>query len=395
VKAVVLNRVLVVLGFIGIYIAGLLSLEKMLNIELPCGPSGGCATVSSHPSAFWLGLPVAYFGLFGYLVLTLIAVLRAIQPADEMKPLVTLGYIISAIGAALSLYLQYTALFVIKAVCPFCLASAITMILTLIFHALLAQAVRTSEAAPAAAGAAPGESPYARPEEQVVENPSRRSKLDVVLPIALALAVPTILFAQASSMKQANGTTNLTEEKKQVPLIPDRPNQYGAANAPITIVEWADLCCLSCQRNAPKIKEFINQHPGRIRVIFRHFPLPMHKQASTAAAMAEYAADKGKFWDFAMAVMAPEKEPQSVDELLAAANTAGLNIEDMLKRMENEKDPIYERIKRDKEAAHQLGISSTPTFLVMAPNMETKVARANAVFEMLSSPEYRKILEGK
>jgi protein-disulfide isomerase len=229
----------------------------------------------------------------------------------------------------------------------------------------------------------------------VVENPSRRSKLDVVLPIALALAVPTILFAQASSMKQANGTTNLTEEKKQVPLIPDRPNQYGAANAPITIVEWADLCCLSCQRNAPKIKEFINQHPGRIRVIFRHFPLPMHKQASTAAAMAEYAADKGKFWDFAMAVMAPEKEPQSVDELLAAANTAGLNIEDMLKRMENEKDPIYERIKRDKEAAHQLGISSTPTFLVMAPNMETKVARANAVFEMLSSPEYRKILEGK
>lgn len=372
VKAVVLNRVLLVLGFLGIYDAGLLSLEKILHIDLPCGNGGGCAVVANHPSSWWFGIPVAFFGLFGYLALTALAVIRATQDVEEWKPTVTLGYVFAGVGAVISLLLQYQSIFQIHAICLYCMGSAINMILTLIAYALLAQALAK------------------QPKE------GRKPGVDAALAGALALAVIVALPAEASALKRGTGAVQVDPALVgKVGLIPDHPNQYGDPKAPITVVEFADLCCPSCQLNTPKMHDFVDLHPGKIRVIYRHFPLPMHKMGQTAAAMAEYAADQNKFWQFALALMSKRQEPQSTDELLAAAEASGLNTKDMLNRLGNDKDPIYTRLKIDKAAADQLGVNSTPTFVIEAPGQNPEVAKAGGVFDTLTSGPYQKILEGK
>ena len=81
-------------------------------------------------------------------------------------------------------------------------------------------------------------------------------------------------------------------------------------NAPITIVEFADLQCPSCRAGYPKVKEIVSRANGKIRMIFRHFPLsgPEHNMALPAAAIAEYAATKDKFYDFVSAIYAAEPE---------------------------------------------------------------------------------------
>ena len=375
VKSVVLNRVLLVLGFIGLYIAGLLTLEKYMHLELPCGANGGgCSAVANHPTAFWFGIPVAFFGLSAYVLLTGLALMRSTAAPVTWTPLVQVGIAFSGIGSLLSLYLQYTSLAVIKAFCPFCMASAITMIATLMTHVLLLQSVKAESR----------------------DSAHTSSKLDAIIPAALAVAVVTVLAIQVTTLKGNLGVSELPADRANVDLIPaTNRKQYGIDTAPITVVEFADLCCPSCQLNSPKLKALAAQYPGRMRIIYRHFPLQMHVQGNTAAAMGEYAQTKGKFWDFAMALMSLQTEPKEVDQLLNAAKAANLDTNDMIKHLENDDDPIYQQIQADKDAANKLGINSTPTFIVQAKGMKTQVSKAAAIFELLDSPPYKKLLEGK
>ena len=145
-SGVALNRATLVLGFLGIFIAGYISLSHVLHISLPCGITHGCDIVQSHPTSYIVGnaadggIPVAYVGVLGYLFLTILAIVRAMQGKPLSKPLVLIGFIASAIGALYSGFLTYTALYVIKATCVWCIASALTMVVTTIVYAAMIQA---------------------------------------------------------------------------------------------------------------------------------------------------------------------------------------------------------------------------------------------------------------
>ena len=82
-KALLLNRILIVLGCLGIFIAGILSLEAKFDLAVPCGPTGGCAIVAADPSSKFAGIPVAYFGLLGYLLLAGVATIRGVNPISK------------------------------------------------------------------------------------------------------------------------------------------------------------------------------------------------------------------------------------------------------------------------------------------------------------------------
>jgi protein-disulfide isomerase len=322
-----------------------------------------------------MGIPVAFFGFAGYILLLGVALMRASSAPNTWRPLTVLGTVISGVGALTSLYLQYTSLFVIKAFCPYCMTSAITMILTLVTHILLLQSLPTTSSETPTTGG---------------------GRQDTFLTAGLAVAVFAVLSVQTSILKKATGATELPADRANVELIPaTNRKQFGVDTAPITVVEFADLCCPSCQLNSPKLKALANQYPGRMRIIYRHFPLSMHVQGDTAAAMGEYAQTKGKFWDFAMALMSLQEEPKEVDQLLNAAKAAGLDIKDMLKHLDDENDPLYAQIQNDKDAANKLGVNSTPTFIIEVKGMKTQVAKAQSVFEVLDSPPYKSILQGK
>ena len=95
--------------------------------------------VASHPSSYIFGIPVAYIGLAGYLLLAGLAISRTIKTPYDTR-LVTIGLAASVIGAIFSIYLQFISLTKIHAICPYCMTSAITMILTVIVYIMLYKA---------------------------------------------------------------------------------------------------------------------------------------------------------------------------------------------------------------------------------------------------------------
>jgi len=378
VKATLLNRILLVLAFVGLFVASALSMEKALNISLPCGNTSGCDMVASHPSSMLFGvIPVAYIGFLGYILMAGLAVARAMRtPYNPM--LVTVGYGAAAVGAAFSLYLQYVSLFHIHAICPYCMTSAITMILTLVVYALLFTEIKK------------GPQGDAEPEAQA-DMPKTDLYMVCGLPLAMVVALGLL-----SGTEKPKGPylDNRKIELNVASLVPDHPNSFGPSDAPITIVEFADMCCPACQKASPKVKEFAAENPATVRIVYRHFPLAMHEFGRVSAAMGEYAAEKGRFWDFTLSVMGKQRQPDSIDELLETAKSVGLDPDDMKKRLSDKNDPVFDRVTRDMNDGHKVGVTSTPTFIILAKGIKPDNCGPNDVIDKLNSPTYKKILSG-
>ncbi|HEY8583158.1 MAG TPA: vitamin K epoxide reductase family protein, partial [Capillimicrobium sp.] len=122
--------VMTVIALLGTAVAGYLTITHYAGAAPVCALSGSCETVQSSEYAKLAGVPVAVLGLVGYLaILASLAVARG-----ERGRLARVG--MTAVGFGFSAYLTYLELFVIDAICQWCVASAVLM------TALFALAVR-------------------------------------------------------------------------------------------------------------------------------------------------------------------------------------------------------------------------------------------------------------
>ena len=121
-----LRFVLGALAVVGLLISGYLTWVHYAGVAPVCvGGSGGCETVQASSYATILGVPVAVLGLVGYSGLLLAALLRG-------EAGVYLGLLVALVGTLFSAYLTYLELFVIHAICEWCVASAALMVGALI-----------------------------------------------------------------------------------------------------------------------------------------------------------------------------------------------------------------------------------------------------------------------
>jgi uncharacterized membrane protein len=119
-----------VIACLGVLDATYLLIYKLTNNNAMCLGNGGCHDVNFSPYSEIAGIPVAVFGLVTYLGIVVILLLeRRFKIAQENGPLAIFG--ISLAGVAFTVYLTWLELYVIHAICPFCVASAV--IITLIF----------------------------------------------------------------------------------------------------------------------------------------------------------------------------------------------------------------------------------------------------------------------
>lgn len=123
------------LSLAGLFISAYLYLYKIGRIgSLACG-SGECETVQLSPWSQFVGVEVALIGVLGYAGLLSLS-LAALQPSlVERRWPATLLVGLAGIAVLFTLYLTYLELFVIKAVCRWCVASGV--IILLIFIAVL------------------------------------------------------------------------------------------------------------------------------------------------------------------------------------------------------------------------------------------------------------------
>ncbi len=132
-----LRNVLVALSLLGVGISGYLSWVKLTDTEAFCGGVGDCSTVQNSIYAYLLGIPVAYLGLLCYLGLLALALYnRWKQPERGSLPDLAF-FALAAGGVAFSAYLTYTELFLLREVCPWCVASFLNLIAILVLAAML------------------------------------------------------------------------------------------------------------------------------------------------------------------------------------------------------------------------------------------------------------------
>ena len=122
-----------ILALIGLGVAGYLAYVETQAIPAVCGPVGDCNAVQASPYARLFGvLPIGVLGVIGYLMILAVwtwSRLRRGRLAD-LVPGALLA--MTLFGTLFSIYLTYLELFVIKAVCMWCVTSAVIMVLLLL-----------------------------------------------------------------------------------------------------------------------------------------------------------------------------------------------------------------------------------------------------------------------
>lgn len=117
------------LSLAGVFISLYLWLYKIGVIgTMICG-TGGCETVQTSPESVFLGVEVALIGVLGYALLLLVALVgTAPARADARGPAVALA-LLSGGAVMFTAYLKYLEFLVIGAVCRWCVASAVIIVL--------------------------------------------------------------------------------------------------------------------------------------------------------------------------------------------------------------------------------------------------------------------------
>jgi uncharacterized membrane protein len=124
---IVRRQALVLLALVGLLVATYLWLYKIGVIgELQCG-TGSCETVQASRYAELLGVPVAFYGVVGYGALFAMG-LAGLDPRRATNPrLDRLLVALATAGFLFTLYLTAVELFVLHAICRWCVASALIM----------------------------------------------------------------------------------------------------------------------------------------------------------------------------------------------------------------------------------------------------------------------------
>ncbi|MBX7132311.1 MAG: vitamin K epoxide reductase family protein [Fimbriimonadaceae bacterium] len=372
-----LNRVLTALAWAGIFVAGFLTIAHFMNIQVPCGVGkGGCAQVASDPRSQWFGIPVALFGFAGYSLLAILAAIRTYPSVDRIKPVVKVGLLVSGVGAAVSIYLQYVSFVIIGAKCDWCISSAAIMILTLVFMGLLAQRDDI---------------------ESLPGNPI--DKVTYLASAVLALGALGALIGVQIGKTRAPGEVIAANPGIEL-VVPNEAYFIGPKDAPVTIVEFADFYCGACRTTSPIIRDFQRKNPDTVRLAFRNFPLfekKGHELSLSAALCSEYAAEKGKYWEFIDKMFEGEVTNfGSLDQILNVLARIGLDPEEARKRLGESDDKLLDPVTKSLKLGEANGINETPSFIIFAKGENPVLARnSNVMNVLMSSPIKEHVLGTK
>ena len=135
----------------------------------------------------------------------------------------------------------------------------------------------------------------------------------------------------------------------------------GDVNAPITIVEFTDFQCPFCSRGNTTVHQLIENNPGKIRLVFRHFPLSFHDKAKLAHQAAEAAKMQGKFWEYYDKLFA-NQDKLDRDNLINFAKELGLDEAKFVADMDSA--AVAKIVDDDIKAGSDAGVQGTPHFLI-------------------------------
>ncbi|HEX3776402.1 MAG TPA: thioredoxin domain-containing protein [Polyangiaceae bacterium] len=157
-------------------------------------------------------------------------------------------------------------------------------------------------------------------------------------------------------------------EKKDI-AAPDATDPVkGGPNAKVVIQEFSDFQCPFCKRVEPTVQAIEKEYGNKIKFVWRHMPLPFHKNAPTAAEAAqEVFAQKGSaaFWTFHDKVFGADGDDTARTDranLEKIAQDMGLDMDKFKNALDNNTHKA--KIDADAELGNKAGINGTPAFVI-------------------------------
>jgi len=150
---------------------------------------------------------------------------------------------------------------------------------------------------------------------------------------------------------------------EKVVSIDDDPIK-GDPKAPVTIIEFSDYECPFCKRaNDSSIKQIDEEYisKGKVRLVFRDYPLPFHKKATSAAVAANCAGEQGKYWEM-HDFLFESKDNLDMPIIMGSVGELGLD-KAKFTACVNDKSKEKE-ITKDLEDGKKYGVRGTPSYFI-------------------------------
>jgi len=204
-----------------------------------------------------------------------------------------------------------------------------------------------------------------------------RKEVKILGAIVIVVVIAAIVGANyyRSSVQNERITTNSNSNKSTANaenLIRLDSATLGAADAPVTLVEFYDPECESCASFHPVVKKIMKDYEGKIRLVARYMPL--HPNSLSAATFIEAAGEQGKYWQ--AQEMLFQKQPEWGTKH-GPQTTAPTDINTLFKKYATElgldmskmdaafaENRYQSKIQRDLSDGQTLGVRQTPTFFV-------------------------------
>jgi protein-disulfide isomerase len=172
------------------------------------------------------------------------------------------------------------------------------------------------------------------------------------------------LVAQAPAVAKcetcAKGEAELANDQLFDVAI-DKAPLRGVNEAPVTIVLFSDFQCPFCAKAEKTLRSLEAANPGKVRVAFRHRPLPFHDHAKLAAKASLAAERQGRFWEY-HDLLVEHPNALSRDDLERYASDVGLDRTRFARDLD---DPtLDDRITQDERQAEKLEVKGTPTAFI-------------------------------
>lgn len=312
-----------------------------------------CDTVSQSPFSILLGVPVPVWGIWAYLtcvLLMLVAWLERRKQKDGWALLQVLAFLFTIYSVALAII----STFYVKSYCAMCILTYAINLLLLFYTWMIRKRFQLRSL----------KTGLVRDTWMLwCHKPARWVGGFLILVAITGMIVFPPYWSNALELPSDAVATGMTEDGH--PWI-------GAKKPLLEIEEYTDYLCFQCRKMHIYLRRLVIQHPDRIRLIHRHFPMdhtinplvkePFHIGSAQMAILAIFANEEGKFWQMNDALFDYDTHKGEFN-LQALADKTGVSLSGIQKAL-SERTDLQMMLAKDIWAGMKLGISGTPAFVI-------------------------------
>jgi len=148
----------------------------------------------------------------------------------------------------------------------------------------------------------------------------------------------------------------------RVQISADKGFAQGPRDTQVAMVEFSDFQCPFCKSVLPTLKQLMDKYPGKVKWVFRDFPIPsLHPTAPKAHEAARCAGEQGKFWEYhdLLFERSPSHSPQELKQYAQELNLDGSAFAQCL-----DSGKYEATVNTDVQEGQRLGVTGTPTFFI-------------------------------